>query len=192
MAFRFGEKHFYIEKRRKLCYNKLRKAVSVMWKTKRIETKLNEKQFLDRLKTFCRDKTRFDKGYNDKDVFVVKRNRSKFWLCKHYAHVGKTDGYANDCIYFQYIVNKNGYIDIEYRFGKRLLFLIPFIICFTAGIVLWTTLVYDAIAFDNVQWGGLCVTALFWIFGLVGMLFRSRKERVLLEKHLLRICSIKS
>jgi hypothetical protein len=163
-----------------------------MWKTKRIETKLNEKQFLGRLKTFCRDKTRFDKGYNDKDVFVVKRNRSKFWLCKHYAHVGKTDGYANDCIYFQYIVNKNGYIDIEYRFGKLLLFVIPFIICFTAGIALWTTLVYDAIAFDNVQWGGLCVTALFWIFGLVGMLFRSRKERVLLEKHLLRICSIKS
>ena len=92
----------------------------------------------------------------------------------------------------QYIVNKNGYIDIEYRFGKLLLFVIPFIICFTAGIALWTTLVYDAIAFDNVQWGGLCVTALFWIFGLVGMLFRSRKERVLLEKHLLRICSIKS
>lgn len=51
--------------------------MSVMWKTKRIETKLNEKQFFDRLKTFCRDKTRFDKGYNDKDVFVVKRNRSK-------------------------------------------------------------------------------------------------------------------
>ena len=30
------------------------------------------------------------------------------------------------------------------------------------------------------------------IYGLVGMLFRSRNERVLLEKHLLRICSIKS
>ena len=163
-----------------------------MWKTKRIETKLNEKQFLDRLKTFCRDKTRFDKGYNDKDVFVVKRNRSKFWLCKHYAHVGKIDGYANDCIYFQYIVNKNGYIDIEYRFGKLLLSVIPFIICFTAGIALWTTLVYDAIAFDNAQWGGLCVTALFWIFGLVGMMFRSKKERALVEEHLLRICSIKS
>ena len=38
----------------------------------------------------------------------------------------------------------------------------------------------------------VCVTALFWIFGLVGMLFRSKKERVLVEEHLLRICNIKS
>ena len=108
-----------------------------MWKTKRIETKLNEKQFLDRLKTFCRDKTRFDKGYNDKDVFVVKRKQNKFWLCKHYANIGRTDGYGNDCIYFRYITNKNGYIDVEYKFGKRLLFVIPFIVCFVAGIALW-------------------------------------------------------
>ncbi len=163
-----------------------------MWKMKRIETKLNEKQFLDRLKTLCREKTRFDKGYNDKDVFVVKCNKNKFWLCKHYAHVGRTDGYANDCIYFQYFVKENGYIEIEYMFGKLLLFVIPFIICFTAGIALWISLVYEAIAFTNVQWGGLFVVALFWIFGLVGMLFRSKKERDLLEEHLLRICSIKS
>ena len=167
-----------------------------MWKTKRIETKLNEKQFLDRLKTFCRDKTRFDKGYNDKDVFVVKRNRSKFWLCKHYAHVGKIDGYANDCIYVRYSTNKSGYIDVEYRFGKLLLSVIPFIICFTVGIALWVPLVYDiisgAVAFTNAQWEGYVVTALFWIFGLVGMMFRSKKERALVEEHLLRICNIKS
>ena len=28
VAFRGGEKHFYIEKHRKMCYNKIRKAVS--------------------------------------------------------------------------------------------------------------------------------------------------------------------
>ena len=163
-----------------------------MWKTKRIETKLNEKQFLNRLKTFCREKTRFDKGYNDKDVFVVKRKENKVWLCKHYANIGRTDGYGNDCIHFRYITNKNGYIDVEYKFGKLLLYVIPFIVCFVAGIALWISLIYDAIVFADVQWGGLCVTALFWIFGLVGMLFRSKKERDLLEEHLLRICSIKS
>lgn len=58
------------------------------------------------------------------------------------------------------------------------------------------TFVYDilcgAVAFTNAQWGGLCVTTLFWIFGLVGMMFRSRKERALVEEHLLRICNIKS
>ena len=110
--------------------------MSVVWKTRLIETHLTEKQFLNRLKTLCREKTRFSKGYHDEDVFVIKRNKNKFWLCKHYAHVGRTDGYANDCICFKYIVKENGYIDIEYRFGKLLLFVIPFIICFTAGIAL--------------------------------------------------------
>ena len=87
-------------------------------------------------------------------------------------------------------------LDVEYRFGKLLLFIIPFIICFTVGIAIWVSLVYDiisgAVSFTNAQWGGLCVTAIFWIFGLVGMMFRSKKERVLVEEHLLRICNIKS
>ena len=167
-----------------------------MWKTKRIETKLNEKQFLSRLKTFCREKTLFDKGYNNEDIFVTKRKNNRLWICKHYAVVGRSGGYANDCIYVRYITNKSGYIDVEYRFGKLLLFVIPFIICFTVGIAIWVPLVYDIIsgvvAFTNAQWGGLCVTALFWIFGLVGMMFRSKKERALVEEHLLRICNIKS
>lgn len=157
-----------------------------------IETKLTENSFLNRLNTLCREKTRFDKGYTDKDIYVFKRNskdKNKFWICKHYAHIGKTDGYANDCIYFLYKVNENGYVDIEYRFGKLLLFLVPFIICFTVGIALWISLIYEAIVFNNVQWGGLCVTAFFWILGLLGSLFRSQKERLLLEQHLLLICN---
>jgi len=163
-----------------------------MCKSNRIETRLNEKQFFNRLETFCREKTRFDKGYIDKDVFVVKRNRNKFWLCKHYASIGRTDGYANDCIRFRYIVNEKGYIDIEYRFGKPILFCIPFIICFSAGIALWISLIYDAIVYGGMQWGSLCITSLFWIFGLTGMFFRSRKEKALLKEHLLRICNIES
>lgn len=158
---------------------------------KHIETKLTESSFLNRLKALCREKTRFDKGYNDKDVFVVNINKNKFWICKHYANIGRTDGYANDCIYFQYRVNKKGYVDIEYRFGKRLLYLVPFIICFTIGIALWIPLIYEAITFNNVQWGELSVTVFFWIFGLFGTLFRSQKEIVLLENHLLRICNIR-
>ena len=163
-----------------------------MYKSKFIETKLNEKQFLARLKTFCQEKTRFDKGYNDKDIFVTKRKNNRFWLCKHYANIGRTDGYANDYICFQYSINENGYIDIEWRFGKPLLSLWPFLISFTAGMALWIPLIYDAIAFGNVQWGGLCVTALFWIFGLFGAFGHSRKERVSLEEHLLRICKMES
>ena len=154
---------------------------------KYIKTKLTESSFLNRLKTLCREKTRVDKGYTDKDVFVVRKNKNKFWICKHYAHIGRTDGYANDCIYFQYGVNEKGYVDIQYKFGKLLLFLVPFIICFTVGIALWMFLIYEAVVINNVQWGGLCVTTFFWAFGLFGILFRSQKERVLLEREKLRI-----
>ena len=44
-----------------------------MYKSKHIATKLNEKQFLSRLKTFCREKTLFDKGYNNEDIFEMYR-----------------------------------------------------------------------------------------------------------------------
>ena len=163
-----------------------------MYKSKHLATKLDEKQFLNRLKIFCREKIRFDTGYNDKDVFVVKRKKNCYWLCKHYASVGRTDGYAHDCICFRYSINKNGYVDVEYRFGKTLSHTIPFVVCFAVGSIFGISLVYDAIAFFDVQWGGLCVAALFWIFGLSGMLYRSKKERVALEEHLLRICNIES
>jgi len=158
---------------------------------KKIETNISERRFLERLETLCRKKERFDRGYCDKDIFVVKRNKNKFWICKHYANCGRTDGYAYDCMYCRYNVNEKGYVTVEYRLGKLRSALFAFVICFTVGIALWIPIVYEAVAFSNVQWGELCVTALFWIFGLVGMLFRSQKERLLLEEHLLRICNIK-
>ena len=159
-----------------------------MWKKKRIETKLNEKRFLERLKTLCREKTRFDKGYNDKDVFVVKRNKNQFWLCKHYAHVGRTDGYAYDCIYFQCIVKENGYVDIEYRFGKRLLFVIPDIIICLMALPLFTCALYDTIFNAYYQWGGLFVTMILSFLGLFNLFSHSKKERNVLEEHLFKIC----
>jgi len=157
---------------------------------KHIETKLTEKQFLRRLEELCKEKTRFDKGYTDKNVFIFKRNKSKFWLCKHYADVGRTDGYGNDCIYFQYKLSEKGHVIVEYTFGKLIMLLIPFILIFAVGIALWSVLIYEAIVFFNVQWGGLCITTIFWVFGLFGLLFRSPKERQLLEKHLIQICNI--
>ncbi len=75
-------------------------------------------------------------------------------------------------------------------FGKVIGLLIPFILVFTVGIALWSALIYEAIVFANIQWGGLCITTFFWLFGLFGLLFRSPKERELLEKHLMQICNI--
>ena len=162
-----------------------------MPKTKRIETGLSLKQFHDRIKLLCREKTRFDRGYHGEDVFVIKRGKKRIALCKHYASVGRSDGYANDCIFFRYAVNGKGFVELTYRFGKRFLFLTPFLICMTAGFPLWVGLLYEAFFLSTVEWGGLCVTAFFWLFGLCGILFRSRKERALLEEHLLKICGKK-
>lgn len=70
-------------------------------KMKHIETHLTERHFLSRLETLCRKQERFDRGDRENDYFVVKRNNQKFRIAKHYAHVGKTDGYGYDCLYCQ-------------------------------------------------------------------------------------------
>ena len=161
---------------------------------KYIETKLTEKRFLNRIQTLCTEKTLFDR-YNDRECFVTKRNKNKFWIgkyypCKYYPYKGRYGGYGSNGIFLKYNVNQKGHVDIEYRFGILLSLLVPNIVCFTAGMALWIPLVYEAVVCKNVQWGGPCVSSLFWIIGLVGLSFRSSKEKVILEKHLLRICDI--
>ena len=158
---------------------------------KHIETVLSEQRFLNRLEGLCRDKVRFDRGYEDKDTFVIKRKDHKFMLAKHYASIGRRHGYANDCLYCRYYTNEKGYVSIDYRFWKMKGYLIPFIVSLILGSGLWIYWIYEAIASSNVQWDAMCVAALIWILGLGGMLVRSKKERIALEKHLYRICQWK-
>ena len=68
-------------------FGKMTRKSGVMMK--RIETVLSEQSFLNRLEGLCRDKVRFDRGYEDKDTFVIKRKDHKFMLAKHYAIRGK-------------------------------------------------------------------------------------------------------
>lgn len=157
-----------------------------------IETRISEKQFINRLEGLCRKKAYFDKGYNDKDTFVVKRKDNKFWLGKHYALIGRSDGYANDCLLCRYTVRENGLVSVHYRFGKRITYLIPFIISCALGIPIAISLIYDAIVYADPQWNGILIAVLFLALGLFGLLFRSKKERKLLEKHLFKICNINS
>lgn len=155
---------------------------------KMIDTRLDEKQFLDRLETLCRKKERFDRGYRDKDLFVVKRNKNKFWLSKHYALLGRTDGYMNDCLYCQYTVNDNGFVSVKYHFGKHRINLIPFLISFIMGIFMWVGLLIDSILYSDPNWNGIFVAALFWTLGLVGLIIKSKKDRYELETHLQKVC----
>lgn len=156
---------------------------------KTVKTQMSEQRFLSRLEGLCRKKTRFDKGYVDKDTFVIKRKGNKFWLAKHYASLGRSDGYAMDCLYCKYGVDQNGYVFVKYTVGKRLTYLIPFGISFIIGAFLWVSIIYDTIVYHQSPDGnGIAVAALFWALSLVGTLLRSKKERTALEEHLLSIC----
>ena len=155
-----------------------------------IETVLSERQFLRRLEALCRTKTRFDKGYEDKDTFVTKRNDNKFWLGKHYALIGRTDGYAVDVLFGKYKITEEGRILITYRFGKRLTYMIPFFVAIVIGSFLWASVIYDAIIYGLPDLNGIAIAALCWALGLGGAFIRSKKERKALEAHLLRICKV--
>ena len=158
---------------------------------KSIQTRLSEKTFLSRLDSLCRQKTLFDKGYNDKDVFVIRKYKKTYCLCLHYAQVGRSDGYAMDCIFFRYELNCNGHVCVKYRIGKMISFLIPFVFCFAIGIAMWSALVFEAIVSKNVMWDGIIVATAFLMFGAINVLYRSKKQISLLEEHLFRICKIK-
>lgn len=157
---------------------------------KTLETHLKESRFLSRVETLCRKKARFSKGYANEDTFVYIKNNNKISLCKHYATMGRGDGYAIDCLHCYYSSDENGHLKIMYKFGKMPFFWIPFLIAFVAGIVLWIALLCDFILSSNIDWGGIIVASIFWIFGLFGLFGKSKKERESLEKHLFKICEV--
>ena len=155
-----------------------------------IETSLNENQFLSRLETFCRKKQRFDVGYNDKDVFVFKRKKNKFWLSKHYAYAGRSDGYMKICIHCSYCVNDRGFVSVKYRFGQRPVFMIPLLIACLVGGFISGWVIFDIVKYGSFDWAEIFVASVFWIFGLGNLLIRSKKDKSELDGQLKKICRV--
>lgn len=153
-----------------------------------LETHLKESQFLSRIETLCKKKTRFSKGYANEDAFVYIKNNDKIILCKHYATIGKSDGYAVDCLQCYYFADEKGHLTIKYKFGKMPFSWIPFLIAFSVGVLIWIALLCDCVVSNTMDWGGVVVASVFWIFGLFGLFGKSKKERVSLETHLFKIC----
>ena len=148
-----------------------------------IETRLNEKSFLDRLACYCREQTRGDKGYHDQDTFVFSRKEEKFWIGRHMAHKGKSDGYANERINGTYHVNDHGHVVVSYRVGKHPFILASHTVVFLLGLIPVAGLLTDAMRANSMSWyGGIC-GLLFIGFGLSGF-FNSPKEINTLEEHL--------
>lgn len=154
---------------------------------KTIDTHLTEKQFLARLARFSREKVRWDIGYADSDVFVHKLKGKKFWLGKHYAHVGKSDGYHVDRLNCSYRTDENGFVVVSYRYGKHPLLFVPHLIAFAFGLPICVSIVLDVFLDKIYEFGGLIVAALFLIFGFCGF-FRSKKELAAQEECLRKIC----
>ncbi len=156
---------------------------------KTIETHLTEQVFLDRLARFCRQKVRLDKGYTDIDTFVFSRKEQKFWIGKHCAHAGRSDGYANDRINGTYRVNDHGHVTVSYRFGKHPALLLPHIITLAIGLPMAVSVLIDAMNHGAGSWHGGLVALFFIIFGVVG-LFGNAKEKAAQEEHLKYICGV--
>lgn len=157
---------------------------------KTITTNLSEQQFSSRLDGMCTKHERFDSGYTDKDVFVVKKKQHRFRIGYHVAQMplGRTDGYYMEFVYGKYSVNSLGKVELNYRFGKPFAFLIPYIIICLLALPIFICLLYDTVFNAFYQWGGLFVTMIFSCIGLYGLLARSKKDRAVLEEHLHKIC----
>ncbi|MBE6557577.1 MAG: hypothetical protein E7661_00965 [Ruminococcaceae bacterium] len=152
-----------------------------------IETRLSEKSFLDRLACYCREQTRGDKGYHDQDTFVFSRKEEKFWIGRHMAHKGKSDGYANERINGTYHVNDHGHVVVSYRVGKHPFIVVSHTVAFLLGLIPVVGLLTEAMRASSMSWYGGIFGLFFIGFGLSGF-FSSPKEISILEEHLAYIC----
>ncbi len=155
-----------------------------------IITNLSEQRFLNRLDSMCTKHNKFDKGYTMLNVFVVKRNQKTFRIGRHLADIpfSRYDGYCKDFIYGKYIVNSSGKVELNYRFGRPISFIILHVIICLMALPIFICVLYDTIFNACYQWGGLFVTMLFSFIGLFNLFSYSKKDRNVLEEHLCKIC----
>lgn len=158
-----------------------------------INTNLSEHEFLNRLNDMCAKHMPFDKGYSQMDVFVVKRKAQYFRIGRHFADIplSRFDGYYKEFIYGKYTVNDSGKVDVCYRFGTPITFLIPNLIISLLAVPIFVCLLYDAIFYNSYQWGGLIVTFIFSFIGLFDLFIYSKKHRTAIKEHLINICCYK-
>lgn len=156
---------------------------------KTIVTHLTEQAFLDRLDRFCRPKTKSDKEYLDIDTFVCFRKEKNFWIGRHHAHGGRSDGFANDRINGTYRVEDSGHVTVSYRFGKHPALLLFHVVLLVIGIPMAVSVLIDAMNHSAVSWHTGLMALFFMIFGVVGF-FGSGKEKAAQEEHLKYICGV--
>ena len=157
---------------------------------KTIITNLSERRFLERIDSLCTKEQHFDNGYADSDVFVVRRKHAHFRIGRHMASRlhSRTDFYLPEFLIGEYSVNSQGKVELKYRFGKPLSFIIPDILVCLVVLPMFIVILYQAVFYADWQWGGMLVTMFLSFVGLFGLFVRSKKTRTILEEHLRKIC----
>ena len=149
-----------------------------------IQTNLSETGFKNRLKNWTVPYKAFDRGYENSEVFVLKAKNNTFRIGHHVKNVWNQSGYDTDFIYGKYFLDNTGKITVRFRYGKPLIFLMPFIFCLMFPFPIFLCLLYEALRFHEFSLAPLLITGLFSILGFFGIFCSSRKTRQLLLRHL--------
>lgn len=155
-----------------------------------METNLSETGFKNRLKNLTVPYKIFDRGYENSDVFVLKAKNNAFRIGHHVKNVWNHDGYDAVFLYGKYFLDNTGKITVRFRFGKPLVFLIPFIFCLIFPFPIFLCLLYEALHYHELSLAPLLITGLFSILGFFGIFYSPKKTRQLLLQRLKRICNI--
>ena len=157
-----------------------------------IKTTLSEKAFKKKMKDLTVPYNVFDRGYENSDVFVLKAKNNTFRIGHHVKNVWNRAGYDADFLYGKYFLDNTGKITVRFRYGKPLMFLIPFIFCLIFPFPIFLCLLYEALHYHELSLAPLLITGLFSILGFFGAFYSSPKTRQLLLRHLKRICNIEN
>ncbi len=154
-----------------------------------IQTRLTEKQFIDRFDLYCRTKQHLCVGYLDRELFVYKMKNNRFWLCKYTPFI-KNYRYTLDRLDCEYKIDEKGHVVVEYKYGKQPPQLVADIITLVLSLPLSIGMIVNSIINGDLQIEGQIIPLLFLVLSLKGLFFRSKKELLAQEECLKNICNI--
>lgn len=155
---------------------------------KSITTELDEKQFLSQLNKLCVPYRAVGRGYELSDVFAAKVRKNRFRFARRFFAVRARDLLEDEFLFGKYSVGENGKVEVTYRIGHRLVFLVPMCLLFFAGAVMLFSVISDTVALHTFHAGILFTSVALIAISLFEILYFSKKQTEALEVHLRRIC----
>ena len=158
------------------------------FRKKKITTELYEKQFLSQLNKLCVPYRAVGRGYELTDVFVAKVRKNRFRFARRSFAVRAKDLLENEFLFGKYSVGENGKVEVTYRIGHRLVFLVPMCLLFFAGAVLLFSGISDTVALHTFPTEKILISVFLIAISLFELLFYPKSQIESLEGHLQKIC----